>query len=100
MSTWRIAVAGIAVTLFATLLPSEAPAGMRIGFGPIGVARMAVGRVLSLGRFRHARAYARHGYTRTAALRPDGIRRGMGSTLVEPAARRQIAAVAALAGMR
>lgn len=100
MLKWRIGIAGIAVVLFATLLPSEAPAGMRIGINPIGVARMAVGRVLSLGRIRHARAYARHGYMRTAALRSQGIGRAVESGLTDPAARRQIVAVAALAGSR
>src|SRR5690349_3592831 len=100
MSKWRIGIAGIALGLFATLLPSEAPARMRIGINPVGVARMAVGRVLSVARIRHARAYARHGYTRTAALRAQSIGRSMESGLADPAARRQIVAVAALGGLR
>jgi hypothetical protein len=100
MSNWRIGIAGIAVALLTTLLPSEAPARMRIGIGPVGVARMAVGRVLSLGRLRHARAYARRGEIRTAAMRPQALSRALGSPLVDPTARRQIVALAALAGMR
>jgi hypothetical protein len=95
MSKWRI---GIAVVLLATLLSSAALARVRIGISPVGVARFAVARVLSLGRGHHARAYARHGYIRTAALRPQGIRRAMDSGLTDPVARRQIVAVAALAG--
>ena len=100
MSKWRIGVAGVAVVLLTTLLPSEAPARMRIGINPIGVARMTVGRVLSLGRIRHARAHSRHTYTRTAALRSQSIGRGMESGLTDPAARKQIVAVAALGGLR
>jgi len=100
MSKWRVGIAGIAVVFLTTLLPSEAPARMRIGLNPIGVARMAVGRVLSLGRGRHARAYARYGNMRTAALRPQNIGKAMESGLADPAARRQIVAVAALAGLR
>lgn len=99
MSRWRIGIAGIAVVFLTTLLPSEAPARMRIGINPVGVARMAVGRVLSLGRIRHARAHARHGRMRTAALRPQDIRRAMASGPADPVARRQIIAVAALAGL-
>jgi hypothetical protein len=100
MSKWRVAIAGIAVALSTTLLPSEAPARMRIGINPIGIAKMTVGRVLSLGRMRHARAYARRGQLRTAALRPQSIRRAMESGPADPTARRQIIAVAALAGLR
>ena len=86
MSKWRIGIAGIALVLFASLLPTEAPARMRIGINPIGVARMAVGRVLSLGRVRHARAYARYGYTRTAALRSQSIGRAVETGLATRAA--------------
>jgi LTXXQ motif family protein len=100
MSKWRIGIAGIAVALLTTLLPTEAPARMRIGVSPVGVARMAVGRVLSLGRMRQARAYARHGSIRTAALRPQALGRVMGSGLIDPTTRRQIVAVAAFGGMR
>ena len=66
---------------------------MRIGINPIGVARMAVGRVLSVARIRHARAHARHGYTRTAALRSQGTGKFMEFGLADPVARRQIVAV-------
>jgi hypothetical protein len=81
---------GIAVVVLATLLSSTALAR---GISPVGVARFAVGRVLSLAGLHHARAFARHGRMRTAALTG-----AMDSVLTDPAARRQIAAVAALAG--
>jgi hypothetical protein len=101
VSKWRVAVAGIAAVVFTTLLPSEAPARMRIGINPVGVMTMTVGRVFSLGRIRHARAYARHGRVRTAALRPQDMRKVMSSGgIADPAARRQIVAIAALAGLR
>ena len=45
MSKTRI---GIAVVVLATLLSSPALAGVRLGIGPLGVARFAVTRVLSL----------------------------------------------------
>ncbi len=95
MSKWRI---GIAVVLVTTLLSSEALAGVRLGIGPIGVARFAVARVLSVGRVQHARTFARHGYIRTTALGSRDIRKAVDSGLTDPAARRQIVAVAALAG--
>src|SRR5437773_2679668 len=100
MSRWRVGIAGIAgiaIVFLTTLLPGEAEA-RRLGINPIGVARFAVGRVLSLGRVHHGRAYARYGHTRTAALRPQNIGRAMDGGLTDPAARRQIVAVAALAG--
>jgi hypothetical protein len=100
MSKWRIGLAGVAVLVLTTLLPTEAPARMRIGLNPIGVARMAVGRVLSVGRIRHARVHARRGYTRTAALRSQSIGRATESGLADPVARKQIVAVAALGGLR
>jgi LTXXQ motif family protein len=101
MSKWRIAVAGVAAFLLMTLLPSEAPARVRIGINPVGVAKMAVGRVLSLGRVRHPRSYARYSRIRTAALRPQELRKVMASGgIADPAARRQVVAVAALAGLR
>src|SRR6266436_8754522 len=90
MSKWRI---GIAVAVLTTLLSSAAPAR---GIGPLGVARFAVGRVLSLAGHHHARAFARHGRIRTAALRSQDIRRATDSGLADPAVRRQIVAVAAL----
>ncbi len=95
MSKWRI---GIAVVFLTTLLSSEAFAGLRIGTSPVGVARFAVTRVLSLGRLHHGRAFARHGHVRMAALRPQSNSKAMDSGLTDSAARRQIVAVAALAG--
>src|SRR5258708_6336231 len=95
MSRFRI---GIAVVVLATLLSSAALARVRIGISPLGVARFAVGRVLSLGGLHHGRAFARHGQIRTASLRPQDVRNAMDSGLGNPAARRQIAAAAALAG--
>src|SRR5262249_61130121 len=100
MSKWRIGLAGVAVLVLTTLLPTEAPAGMRIGLNPIGVARMAVGRVLSIGRIRHARAHARRGYTRTAALRSQSIGRGPQAGAARPAGRQQNVAGAAPRGPR
>jgi LTXXQ motif family protein len=95
MSKWRI---GIAVVLLATLVSSAALARLRIGISPVGVARFAVSRVLSLGRGHHHRAYARHGHIRTAALRSQDIRTATDSGHTDATARRQIVAVAALAG--
>src|SRR6202045_3789080 len=95
MSKTRI---GIAVVVLATLLSSAALAGVRLGIGPVGVARFAVARVLSLGGLHHARAFARHGHIRMAALRPQDIRNAIVSGLTDPAVRRQIVAAAALAG--
>jgi hypothetical protein len=95
MSKTRI---GIAVVVLATLLSSAAEARVRLGIGPLGVARFAVTRVLSLGGLHHARALARHGQIRTASLRPRDVRNAMDSGLGNPAVRRQIVAVAALAG--
>jgi hypothetical protein len=97
MSKTRI---GIAVVVLATLLSSAALAGVRlsIGIGPVGVARFAVARVLSLGGLHRARAFARHGHIRMAALRPQDIRHAIDSGLTDPAVRRQIVAAAALAG--
>ena len=46
MSKMRI---GIAVVVLATLLSSSAMARVRLGISPLGVAKFAVGRVLSLG---------------------------------------------------
>jgi len=89
---------GIAVVVLTTLLSSAAPAGVRLGISPLGVARFAVGRVLSLGGLHHARGFARRGQIRTASLRPQEVRNAMDSGLGNPAARRQIVAAAALAG--
>ena len=95
MSKTRI---GIAVVVLATLLSSAAMARARLGIGPLGVARFAVTRVLSLGGLHHARGLARHGQIRTASLRSQDVRSVMDSGLGNPAVRRQIAASAALAG--
>jgi hypothetical protein len=92
MSKWRI---GIAVAVLATLLSSAALAR---GIGPLGVARFAVGRVLSLTGLHHARAIARHRHIRMAALRSQDVRHAADSGLTDPAVRRQIVAAAALAG--
>ena len=95
MSKTRI---GIAVVVLATLLSSSALARARLGIGPLGVAKFAVTRVLSLGGLHHARALARHGQIRTASLRSQDVRNVMDSGPGNPAVRRQIAASAALAG--
>jgi hypothetical protein len=95
MSKARI---GIAVVVLSTLLSSAAPAKVHLGNGPLGVARFAVARVLSLGGLHHARAFARHGRIRMASPRPQDIRNAMDSGLGNPAVRRQIVAAAALAG--
>ena len=95
MSRFRI---GIAAAVVAILLPNAALARVHLGIGPLGVARSAVARVLSLGGLRHARAFARHRAVRMASLRSQGIRGAADSGLANPAARRQIAAAAALAG--
>jgi hypothetical protein len=95
MSKTRI---GIAVVVLATLLSSSALARVRLGIGPLGVARFAVTRVLSLGGLHHARAIARHGQIRMASLRSQDARNVMDSGPGNPAVRRQIAASAALAG--
>ena len=95
MSKTRI---GITVVVLATLLSSAAMARARLGIGPLGVARFAVTRVLSLGGLHHARGLARHGQIRTASLRSQDVRSVMDSGLGNPAVRRQIVASAALAG--
>ncbi len=95
MSKSRI---GIAVVLLTTLLSSAALARVHLGIGPLGVARFAVARVLSLGGLHRAGAFARRGRIRTAYLGPQDVRNTMDSGLGNPAVRRQIAAAAALAG--
>jgi LTXXQ motif family protein len=95
MSRFRL---GIAAVVLATLLSNAALARVHLGIGPVGVARFAVARVLSLGGLRHARALARHRDVRMAALRSQDVRRAADSGLGNPWARRQIAAAAALAG--
>ena len=94
MSKWPM---GIGVAVLTTLLSSEAFAGVRIGVNPIGVARFAVGRVLSLGRIHHVRPY-RYRHARMAGDRARNIRKATASGITDSAARKQIAAVAALAG--
>ena len=95
MSKIRI---GIAVVVLATLLSSSALARARLGIGPLGVARFAVTRVLSLGGLHHGRAVARHGQIRAASPRPQNLRNAMDSGFHNPAVRRQIVAASALAG--
>jgi hypothetical protein len=95
MSKIRI---GITTVVLATLLSSAAVARVRLGIGPLGVARFAVARVLSLGGLRHARAFARHGEIRTASLRSQDPHNPADAGLGNPAVRRQIVAAAALAG--
>jgi hypothetical protein len=88
---------GIAVVVL-TLLSSAALARVHLGIGPLGVARFAAARVLSLGGLHHARAFARQGHIRAASLRSQDVRNAVNSGLGNPAARRQIVAAAALAG--
>ena len=89
---------GIAVVVLTTLLSSAALAASHLGIGPLGVARFAFARVLSLGGLRHVRAFARHGHIRTASLRSQDVRNAVDSGLGNPVARRQFIAAAALAG--
>lgn len=94
MSRWPM---GIAVAALTTLLSSETFAGVRIGVNPVGVARFAVGRVLSLGRAHHVRPY-RYRHARMAGDRPRNMRKALASGITDPLARKQIAAAAALSG--
>jgi hypothetical protein len=89
---------GIAVVVLTTLLSSAALARVHLGVGPLGVARFAVARVLSLGGLRHARGFAHHGHVRTASQRSQDVPNAVESGLGNPALRRQVAAAAALAG--
>src|SRR4030081_1135307 len=89
---------GIAVVVLATLLSDAAEARMRLGIGPVGVARFAVTRVLSLAGLRHARAAARLRQFGMASARSQEIRPVIDAGLGNPALRRQIAAAGALAG--
>ncbi len=98
MSKSRIAMAAAGVAIVALgALPSTVEAGFRLRFGgPVGVARFAMVRVLSVAGLRHARVAARHSRVRTAALRPQDLRSAAGS--IHPSARAQLTAVTALAG--
>jgi len=91
---------GIAVVVLATLLSSAAQARVHPGVGPLGVARFAAARLFSLGGLHRAYPFARHRHIRNTSLRSQDIRSAMnsGRLLSNPAARRQIAAAAALAG--
>ena len=93
MSKARI---GIGVVVLATMLSSAALARARLGISPLGVARFAVTRVLSLGGLHHARA--RYGHIRTASVGSQDVRNAMDSGIGNPAVRRQAIAAAALAG--
>ena len=95
MSKIRI---GITIVALATLLSNAALARVRLGIGPLGVARSAVARVLSLTGLRHARALARHGQIRMASVRSQDVHNATDSGPANPAVRRQIVAAAALAG--
>ena len=98
MSKSRIgmAVAGVAMVALGAL-PSAAEAGLRLRIGgPVGVARFAMASMLSVAGLRHARMAARHSRVRTAALRPQDLRSAAES--IQPSARAQLTAVAALAG--
>src|SRR5258705_275563 len=95
MSKTRI---GIAIVIVATLLSSSALARARLGIGPLGVARFAVTRILSLGGLHHARAVQRRGEIRLVSLRPQDVRSVMDFGPGNPAGRRQVAASAGVAG--
>jgi hypothetical protein len=99
MSRSRI---GIAIVVLATLLSSPAMAGLHLRIGAVGVARLALGRIVALARSRHARLDARlgRGQIREAALRPQDLGKAAEAARPpsDPAARRRIAAAAALAG--
>jgi hypothetical protein len=99
MSKSRI---GIAIVVLATLLSSPALAGLHLRIGAVGVARLALGRIVALARSHHARPDARlgRGQIREAALRPQDLGKAAEAARppIDPAARRRIAAAAALAG--
>jgi hypothetical protein len=97
MSKCRI---GITIVALATLLSSAAEARMRLGAGPLGVARFAAVRLFSLGGLHRAYSVARHRHVQNAAFRSPDLRNAVnsGRLLSSPAARGQIVAAAALAG--
>jgi len=98
-SRMGLAVVGV-VVMFATLSPSAAQAGFRLDLNPLGIARFAVGRVMSLTHLRHAHMAERGGRIRTAGLTPPDLRGTIESAhaLSNPAARVHLTTVAALAG--
>jgi hypothetical protein len=99
MSKSRIAMAAIAIAVITlgALPQRSAQAGFRLSLGgPVGVARMAVGRVLGLTGLRRARMAARHGRIRTAALQPQNL--GVAAEAIRPTMRAQLTAAAALSG--
>ena len=91
---------GIAVVVLATLLSSAAQARVHLGVGPLGVARFAAARLISLGGLHRAYSFARHRHIRNTSFRSPDIRGAMnsGRLLSNPATRGEIAAAAALAG--
>ncbi len=96
----RIAMLAIAVAavVLGALPPGPAEAGFRLP-SPLGVARMAVGRVLGLSRFRHSHMAVRGGRIHTAALGPQDLRSmEQASQAGRTAMRAQLTATAALAG--
>src|SRR5258706_11605357 len=97
MSRSRI---GIAVVVLATLLSSAAQARGHLGVGPLGVARFAAVRLLSLGGLHRGYSFARHRHIRNTPLRSPHFRSALnsGPLLSNPPARVRVAAAAALAG--
>jgi LTXXQ motif family protein len=98
MSKSRIgmAAAGVALVVLGAL-PSAAEAGFRLRVGgPLGVARFAMARMLSVAGLRHARMAASRSRVRMAALRPQDLR--LAAESIGPSERAQLTAVAALAG--
>jgi hypothetical protein len=94
--TKRAAV-GTALVVLA-LLPCTAEAGFHLRVGPVGVARFAMARMMSVAGLRHARMAARRSHVRMAALRPHDL--GAPAETFRPTLRAQVTAAAALAGWR
>src|SRR5713101_1695014 len=90
---------GIAVVVLATLLSSAAQARVHLGVGPLGVARFAAVRLLSLGGLHRTYSFARHRHIRNTSLRSQDIRSAMnsGRLLSNSAARGQIGLLSACA---
>ena len=98
MSRTRIgmAAAGAALVVLGAL-PSAAEAGFRLRIGgPVGVARFAMVRMLSVAGLRHVRRTAYHSRIRRAALRAQDSRPV--AEPIRPVERAKLTAVAALAG--